>query len=188
MRKALQILAFTIFTVVSNYAQTNFWVSCPSELKLNGRINYFFVARETYITYNPAGSDLKVIINMWKLEAENNAPIPGIDVQFNPQSSDTNSLIFEGDIPEEKLRPKKDLRDTYNFTINGNIKYRNLTYPTQIVCSYGARMLRNTSQIALNINIELAKMDDPMYIPRIKEYIDNLKIEIVDGTVNMIQD
>lgn len=186
--KALQILVFTIFTGITTFAQSNFWVSCPSELKLTGRINYFFVARETYITYNPSGSDLKVIMNMWKLEAQNNAPIPGIDIEFNPQSADTNSFIFEGDIPEDKLRPKKDLNDTYTFAITGIVKYREVSYPTQIICSYGARMLRNTAQIALNIDIELLKMDQPMYIPRIKEYIDNLRIEIVDGTVNMVQD
>jgi len=186
--KALQILVFASITTLCTYSQSGFWVSCPSEMKLTGRISYFFVARESYITYNPSGSDLKVIINMWKLESQNNAPIPGIDIEFNPQASDTNSLIFEGDIPEEKLRPKTDLNDTYTFTITGTIKYRDISYPTQIVCSYGARMLRNTSQIALNIDIELLKMDQPMYIPRIKEYIDNLRVEVMDGTVNIVQD
>jgi hypothetical protein len=48
-------------------------------------------------------------------------------------------------------------------------------------------MIRNSSQIALNVDIEVLKMDDPMYIPLIKEMIDNLKIRVVDGTVNMVQ-
>jgi hypothetical protein len=132
---------------------------------------------------------LKLSINMLKLETQNsNTVFPAQDITYNTQIFDSNSFVFEGYIPENKIRPQQDLKDTYTFSIAGTVKYRNLTYSTQVVCSYGERMLRNTEQTAINLNLEMEKLDEPMFIPCIKELIDNIKIEVVNGTVNMVQD
>jgi hypothetical protein len=154
---------------------------------MNGKINHFFISHHTYLTYDVNSSTFKVILNMFNLQEQNTAPMPGAEVTYNTNFEDSSYLVFEGSVPESKIRPKESLKDTYTFSVVGNIKYRQFNYPTQIVCSYGARMIRNSSQIALNVDIEVLKMDDPMYIPLIKEMIDNLKIRVVDGTVNMVQ-
>lgn len=130
-----------------------------------------------------------MVINMYDLKDKHNAPIKGQEIAYNPNSvfTDTNCLIFEGFIAENKIRPTDNIKEYYTFSITGTVKFRDVTYITEIVCSYGAKMIRNQSQVALNINLEILKMDYPMYVPAIKGIIDNLKIEIADGTVNMVE-
>jgi hypothetical protein len=187
MRK--QIIIFLILAGIGStaFSQANFLVSCPSEIRMVGVLNHFYISRQSYLIYNANASTLRLLINMNELEPQNSTPQHGQEIEYNTNIEDTNSLIFEGSIPENQIRPNSDLKDTYTFTVVGTIKFRNINYPTQIVCSYGARMIRNNSQVALNLNAEILKMDNPMFIPKIKEYIDNLKIEIIDGTVNMVQ-
>lgn len=126
---------------------------------------------------------------MYQLDVQNsNTVFPGQDVNYNTNIFDSNSFVFEGIIPENKLRPQHDLKDTYTFSISGKVSYRNMIYPTMVVCSYGERMLTNNAQTAINLNLEMEKMDNPMFIPLLHEMIDNIKIEVVNGTVNMVQD
>lgn len=167
--------------------QNSFLLSCPAELSMNGRINHFFISHHSYLIYNSNSSSLKLIVNMVNLQEQNTTPMPGPEVTYNTNFEDSNHLVFEGSLPENKIRPKESLKDTYTFSIVGNVKYRDVNYPTQIVCSYGSRMIRNNSQIALNVDLEILKMDNPMYVPMIKDMIDNLKIRIFDGSVNMVQ-
>jgi len=187
MRKRIFVLLILAGIGSMAFSQTNFLVSCPSEIRMVGVLNHFYISRQSYLIYNSNGSILKVMINMNELEPQNSVPQHGQEIAYSTNIEDTNSLIFEGSVPENLIRPNSDLKDTYTFTVVGTIKFRNISYPTQIVCSYGARMIRNNSQVALNLNAEILKMDNPMFVPKIKEYIDNLKIEIIDGTVNMVQ-
>jgi hypothetical protein len=187
MGKRIIILLVLAGIGLPAFTQANFLVSCPSEIRMVGMMNHFYVSRQSYLIYNSNGSILKMMINMNELEPHNSSPQPGQEIEYNTNIEDSNSLVFEGIVPENLIRPTSDLKDTYTFTIVGTIKFRNISYPTQIVCSYGAKMIRNNSQVALNLNAEILKMDNPMFIPKIKEYIDNLKIEIIDGTVNMVQ-
>jgi hypothetical protein len=187
MKKPLFICLFLTILGQVSYSQSSFLVSCPSEIRMAGIQSHFYIARQTYLIYKPDASMLRLLINMNHLELQNSGPLQGQEIEYNSNIEDTNSLVFEGSVPENQIRPKSDLKDTYTFTIVGTIKFRGISYPTQIVCSYGARMIRNNSQVALNLNAEILKMDVPMYIPKIKEFIDNLKIEIIDGTVNMVQ-
>ena len=124
---------------------------------------------------------------MYDLKDNSNAKLPGIEVEYNMNILDTNSLIFEGKIDEKKIRPTHHLKDTYTFSITGVVQYKGNTYATQLVCSYGNRMLLNPSQTSINANLEILKMDIPMYVQPIKGMIDNLQIKIEDGTVNMLQ-
>jgi hypothetical protein len=187
MRKSLLIIVFILVGSLQGFSQPNFLVSCPSEIRMVGMMSHFYISHRSYLLYNSNGSTFKILINMNDLVEQNTAPIKGQEIEYNSNIEDTNSLIFEGIIPEAQIRPESNLKDTYTFTVVGTIKFRNISYPTQIICSYGARMIRNNSQVALNINAEVLKMDNPMFVPKIKEYIDNLKIEIIDGTVNMVQ-
>lgn len=187
MRKRIIIFLVLVGIGSTAFSQANFLVSCPSEIRMVGMMNHFYVSRQSYLIYNSNGSILKMLINMNELEPQNSLPQNGQEIEYSTNIEDTNSLIFEGIVQEKQIRPESDLKDTYTFTVVGTIKFRNVSYPTQIVCSYGARMIRNNSQVALNLNAEILKMDNPMFIPKIKEYIDNLKIEIIDGTVNMVQ-
>ena len=121
------------------------------------------------------------------LQSQNNNQLPGPEIEYNTNIEDSNSLIFKGSIPEKTIRPTEKLNDTYTFSVNGELKFGRTTYYTQIVCSYGIHMLRNSSQVSLNVIIDLFKMDTPMFIPAIDKEIDNLQIKIEDGTVNMVQ-
>jgi hypothetical protein len=124
---------------------------------------------------------------MYTLQEQNTAPLVANNITYNSNIEDTNSLVFEGSIPEDKMRPKENLKDGYTFPVIGTIKYRELTYTAQVICSYGAKMIRNNSQTSINLNFELLQMSQPMYICLLKELVDNLKVEIIDGTVNMVQ-
>lgn len=187
MRKPLFSALFLLCWGSLSYGQTNLLVSSPTEIKMNGMQNYFFVSHRSYLLYNANSSTLTLVIDMQKLEPQNGNQVPGQDVTYNTNILDSNSLVFEASVSEDKIRPKHDVKDTYTFSITGTLKYKQLTYTTMVVCSYGARMMRNAEQTAINLNLELNKMDEPMYIPLIREMIDNLKIEIIDGTVNMVQ-
>ena len=157
---------------------------------MNGVQSYFFFSHKCYLVYNYNASNFKMVINMYDLKNQSNAPVKGEEITYNPNSvfTDTNCLIFEGFIAENKIRPPDNIKEDYSFNITGSVKFRDFTQVTQLVCSYGAKMIRNQSQsqISLNVNLEILKMDYPMYIPVIKVIIDNLKIEIVDGTVNLV--
>ena len=127
---------------------------------------------------------------MYDLKKQSNAPIQGEEITYNPNKvfTDTNCLIFEGTITENKIRPPDNIKEDYSFNITGTVKFRDFTHITQLVCSYGAKMIRNQSQslVSLDLNLEILKMDYPIYVPVINGIIDNLKIEIIDGTVNMV--
>lgn len=190
MKRPFLILLFLMGFGTVGHSQSNFLVSCPAELKMNGLQDYFFFSHKCYIIYNTNASNLKIVINMYDLKDKSNAPIKGEEIAYNPNSilTDTNCLIFDGFIAENKIKPTDNIKEEYTFNITGTVKFRDITYVMQVVCSYGAKMFRNQSQsqVSLNVNLEILKMDYPMYVPAIKAMIDNLKIEIIDGTVNMV--
>lgn len=124
---------------------------------------------------------------MNELKDQYNLPLSVPGIEYNSNIEDTNCLVFEGYVPENKISPGDNIKDNYSFSIAGTVKFRDISYITQVVCSYGGKMIRNSSQVSLNINLEILKMDNPMYIPIIKKTIDNFKLEIIDGTVNMAQ-
>lgn len=185
MRNSFIIVLFLVLGLQFANAQPNFMVSCPAEIKMNGKQSHLFMSHHTYIIYNPNTSILKLVINLFDLQEPNTALVKGEEVSYLTNIEDSNSLVFEGSVPEEKIRPKSSLQDTYTFAVTGTFKYRELTYTNQIVCSYGSRMLRNSSQIALNINFEILQMDYPMFITYLNELIDNIMVKIADGTVNV---
>ncbi len=186
MKRPFLLVLFLLGFGFNAFSQPNFLVSCPSEVMMNGLQNYYFVSHQSYLIYTENTSMLKVIVRMNELEDKNSNPLPSQEIEYNTNIEDTNSLIFEGSIDEKKLRPDK-LQDAYTFMITGNMKFRGITYVTEVICSYGARMIQNSSQISINLRLEVRKMEIPMYIPLIKQTIDNIELEIVDGTVNMIQ-
>jgi hypothetical protein len=193
MKQALYLMVFFGMFCQTSKAQSNFLISTPAEIRLIGMNNYFFTSHHSYLLYNTNDSKLQMLINLHDLVDEHSVPMQGEEIEYNSNVlDDTNNLVFTCLVEESKLRPTKPLTDTYTFSITGTARYRNVDYITMIVCSYGAKMIRNssnsnTSVVSINVNMEIAKMDNPMYVPVIKNLIDNLKIEIIDGTVNMVQ-
>lgn len=155
--------------------------------------NYFFTSHHSYLLYSANDSKLQMLVNLHNLVDEHSVPMKGQEIEYNTNVlEDTNNLVFTCLVDENQLRPNKPLTDTYTFSLTGTARFRNVDYTTMIVCSYGAKMIRNgsnsnTTVVAINVNMEIMKMDNPMYVPVIKSLIDNLKIEIIDGTVNMVQ-
>ncbi len=187
MKRLLLLVIFTYVIGFTAYSQPNFLVSCPAEIKMVGVQSHYFVSKRCFLLYYPNNSSFKLAVNMRDLADQSNGPLPGDGIEYNTNIDDTNHLTFEGFIPEDKIWPRDNLKETYTFSITGTVKFRGMEYGTQIVCSYGARMIRNPAQPSINVNVEILKMELPMYIPAIKELIDNLKIKIDDGTVNMVQ-
>lgn len=186
------IYFFGVFSVASR-AQSNFLISTPAEIRLIGMNSYFFTSHHSYLLYSANDSKLQMLVNLHDLVDEHSVPMRGEEIEYNTNVlEDTNNLVFTCLVEESKLRPTKPITDTYTFSLTGTARFRNVDYITMIVCSYGTKMLRNSSNsnttvVSININMEISKMDNPMYIPVIKNLIDNLKIEIIDGTVNMVQ-
>lgn len=193
MKRALNMIFLIGFLSHFSYSQSNFLVSTPAELKLVGMHSSVFISHHCYLLYNSNDSKLQMIVNMYELIDEHSVPQKGLEIEFDPNVlQDTNNLVFTCLVEEAKIRPNKPITDTYTFSLTGTARFRNVDYTTMIVCSYGAKMLRNNSNnntqvVAINVNMEINRMDNPMYIPALKYLIDNLKVEIVDGTVNMIQ-
>jgi len=188
MKAALYSLLFGCMAALSTYGQTNFLISTPAEMKLVGMQSYFFISHKSYITYNPDGGTLKIIVNMQELSDPKKEPLKADGIEFNNNViQDTVNMIFTGSVDPSLMEPGKNVNENYTFTVTGKIDYRGGSYPTQIVCSYGGKMIRSTTVVSLNINLEILKMEVPMFVPFIKNMVDNVMVTIMDGTVNIVQ-
>lgn len=169
-------------------AQNGFLVSCPAEIKLTGMQSHYLISKKSFLLHYHATETFMMVINMNELTKSDAGIMPGDEIKYEINLSDTNFLIFETKIKAEKIRPKENLKDTYTFSLNGEVRFKKQKFYTQIICSYGDRMLNNISQSALNIRLDILKMDQPLFIHAIREYIDNLSVVITNGTVNLNQE
>lgn len=177
-----------LLSIVTLSAQNGFLVSCPAEIKLTGMQSHYLISKKSFLLHFHATETFMMVVNLHELTKMDAGIMPGDEIKSTINLSDTNNLIFETKIKADKIRPKENLKDTYSFSLNGEVRFKKHTFYTQIICSYGSRMLDNISQSALNIHLEILKMDQPIFIHAINEYIDNLSLVITNGTVNLNQE
>lgn len=183
------IYIFSVVTLCQSlFAQTGYVVSCPAEIKMVGLQSHYLISKKSFLLHYHSTETFIMVVNLNEFTSIDGGIMPGDEIKSQVNVKDTNNLIFKAQIKSEKIRPKENLKDTYTFSVNGEATFKNQKFYTQIICSYGDRMLNNISQSALNIHMELLKMDQPIFINAINEYIDNLSIVITNGTVNLNQE
>lgn len=167
--------------------QTDLLVSAFGEFKANGNQPYFLINRKCYMTYRSDSSEFQLFINVGSFLMSELIPSPPGEVNFDQIQQDTSFLTFTGKVEPETIRPSKIINDTYTFTIKGIAVYKGHSYPVILYCQQGKVMRQSLTAISIDLDMDLLKMDQPIYIPAVKDFVDNLNCKFHDGFVNRLE-
>lgn len=185
----LLTLLFMIFGFsMTAIAQPLYNKGCTVEMTLADKNTQMTLySHRAVMTYNTNTGILKIKLNLATLTES------GVRVQqFSEETlfpNDSTLLEIQVVISQDELTKKNDAYDNARKSIPATIVYRNLNHTVMAEYQFGGSMINPSGPLFLNWDLRYDAMDgEEIYVPGYGFRANSMKLVILDGMVNWVND